>query len=74
MSKSEKKAKTERTEQSFGNKDSRPKYDILYRRAAQFNFFECNVGRYTYDKVAEPEIQKFLEQNPIETFIDMEDE
>ena len=45
-----------------------------YIRAAQFNFFEPKVGRYTYQPILEEQIKKYLIDNPIESLIDMEDD
>ena len=49
------------------------KYDILYLKAAKFNYFEPKIGRYSYEPVLDPQIKEYLQMNPIETLIDFED-
>lgn len=49
------------------------KFDILHVQRAKFHFFESKIGRYTYDPVFHPEIKRFLKDNPIESFIDLEE-
>ena len=49
------------------------KDDILYVNSAKFTFFESKMGRYTYDPVINPEIKRYLIENPIESFIDLEE-
>ena len=48
-------------------------YDIMYVRAAKYSHFESKVGRYTYDPIVQPDIKKFLKENPIGTFIDLDE-
>ena len=48
-------------------------YDSLRIKVSRFNFFEPKIGRYTYDPIYQAEFKTYLEANPIESFIDLDE-